>query len=111
MTTAFRLGMVPNKVLGEPAPEINKNENPPQENQNPAVPAEIWVQHTSKLLPSPHKPRRARRQLPQTTTHLFNCQSDPTELNTRILWEDPPAAAAFLGLDLGGEAVALDDND
>ena len=38
-------------------------------------------------------------------------QLDPTELSTRILWEDPPAAAAFLGLDLGGEAVALDEND
>ena len=38
-------------------------------------------------------------------------QSNPTELRTRILREDPPAAAALRGLDLDAEAVALDDND
>ena len=47
---------------------------------------------------------------PHTYNTLFNCPSNPTERDTRILWEDPPAAAVFLDLltDLG---VDLDDNE
>ena len=49
-------------------------------------------------------------QSPHDSPHLFNCPADPTELSPRILWEDPPAAAIFLGLDTGRD-VELDDND
>jgi len=36
-----------------------------------------------------------------TTNHLFNCPADPTDLTTESLWNDPLAAATFLGLDTG----------
>jgi len=48
---------------------------------------------------------------PHTTDNLFECQANPTTLTTRILWEDPPAAADFLGLPSGWEVDELDDND
>jgi len=31
--------------------------------------------------------------------HLFNCQSNPTQLTLRDLWDDPAAVADFLNLD------------
>jgi len=48
---------------------------------------------------------------PHNTMHLFNCPDDPTEHDPRILWEDPPAAATFLGLATTRGAADLDDND
>ena len=48
---------------------------------------------------------------PPNTMHLFNCPDDPTEHNPRILWEDPPSAATFLGLATTRDAADLDDND
>ena len=44
-----------------------------------------------------------------TTTHLFNCPSNPTELETGILWKDPPAVTILLDL-LINLGVELDDN-
>ena len=46
-----------------------------------------------------------------TTQHLFQCPSKPTELEPRTLWEDPPAAATFLGLPTFQDPGELDDND
>ena len=48
---------------------------------------------------------------PHTTNHLFNCPANPTNEDPRILWEDPPAAAVFLGLETDRDPGRLDDND
>ena len=48
---------------------------------------------------------------PYDTPHPFTCPADPTDLTPRILWDDPPAAAAFLGLETNREAGQLDDID
>jgi len=108
----------PNKVLGVPAPNINKNEKtlPRRTRTLLSQLRSGYSTHLNSYLarinPEEHQDSCPKcGQSPHNTPHLFNCQSDPTELTTRILWEDPPAAATFLGLDLGGEVVALDDND
>ena len=36
------------------------------------------------------------RASPHTTSHLFSCPATPTNLTPLDLWQDPPAAAAFL---------------
>lgn len=43
-----------------------------------------------------------------TTEHLFNCPADPTDLTVKSLWNDPLAAAQFLGLDPG---LPSDENE
>ena len=35
---------------------------------------------------------------PHDTQHLFQCPNDPTTLNVTLLWDNPVAAATFLGL-------------
>ena len=37
-------------------------------------------------------------QSPHSTAHLFECPADPTDLTAWSLWDNPPAAALFLGL-------------
>ena len=48
---------------------------------------------------------------PHDTPRLFNCPANPTASNQYLLWEDPPAAAEFLGLETGRDAGPIDDND
>ena len=36
---------------------------------------------------------------PHSVEHLFNCPSNPTQLTTQDLWDDPAAVADFLNLD------------
>ena len=107
-----------NKVLLAPAPKVNQTEaNLPRKTRTTLAQlrsgySSILNSYLHRINPTTHpSPNCPRCNLsPHTTNHLFNCPSNPTELETRILWEDPPAAAVFLDLptDLG---VDLDDND
>ena len=97
-----------NKVLQAPGPNVNQSEagysgysstlNSYLHRINPTI-------H-----PSPNCPRCNLS--PHTTNHLFNCPSNPTELETKILWEDPPPPVAAIFFDLPTDlGVDLDDND
>ena len=106
-----------NKVLAEPAPPINKNETTLTRRTQTTL-AQLRSGYSTKLnsylnridpnlYPSDSCPDC--EQSPHSTPHLFNCPANPTHLTTRTLWEDPPAAANFLGLPTNTEAEP--DND
>ena len=107
----------PNKVLGQAAPEVHRSEKrlpratrvalaQPRSGHSSKLNSyvhECWptqyVEHCPKCLQTPHD-----------TNHLFSCPLDPTDLQTLALWEDPVAAAAFLGLRTSHDNTDDDDN-
>ena len=107
-----------NKVLQEPAPAVNTNEKSlPRRTRT--ILAQLRSGYSTHLESYLHRINRTGHpsdicpqcgQEPQTTAHLFNCSANPTTLTTRTLWEDPPAAAAFLDLPTHQDDE-LDDND
>ena len=107
-----------NKVLQEPAPAVNSNEKSlPRRTRT--ILAQLRSGYSTHLESYLHRINRTGHpsdicpqcgQEPQTTAHLFNCSANPTTLTTRTLWEDPPAAAAFLDLPTHQDDE-LDDND
>ena len=66
----------------------------------------------ANLLPPKDKPHQLphRQTHVQAAAHLFQCPANPTNLEPRILWEDPQAAAVFLDLPTNQD-LDLDDND
>jgi len=108
----------PNPVLGIPAPKINDSEKTLPRKTRSTL-AQLRSGHSTflnnflaKINPTKYVDSCPKcGQSPHNTPHLFNCPADPTSFTPRILWEDPPAAAAFLGLEMNQEAGQLDDND
>ena len=108
----------PNPVLGIPAPKINDSEKTLPRKTRSTL-AQLRSGHSTFLNNFLAKINSTKYvdscpkcgQSPHNTPHLFNCPADPTSFTPRILWEDPPAAAAFLGLEMNQEAGQLDDND
>ena len=104
-----------NRVLGIPAPAIDPSEKTlPRRtrtllSQLRSGHSTILNSYMARIKPDVTDCCPKCNQSPHDTNHLFNCAADPTDLTPRILWEDPPAAAAFLGLGL--EVGDLDDND
>ena len=107
-----------NKVLQAPAPAIDKTEAtlPRQTRTTLAQLRSGYSTHLNSFLnridPTSHPSDLCPKcnLAPHTTSHLFNCTANPTNLEPRILWEDPPAAAAFLDLPTNRD-LDLDDND
>ena len=106
-----------NPVIAIPAPKINSEKTLPQKTRSTLAQLRSGQStflnnflakiNSTKYVDSCPKFRES----PNNTPHLFNCSTNPTGLNQRILWEDLPAAAAFLGLEINLEAGQLDDND
>ena len=106
-----------NRVLGAPAPRISS-----MEKTLPRRTRTILSQlrsgfsthlnhYLNRINPNMYPDRCPDcGQGPHDTQHLFNCPAKPTSLDPWILWEDPPRAANFLGLSLGGEAEEDDDD-
>ena len=109
-----------NRVLDQPAPKIHKSEvKLPRETRR------ILAQLRSNFSPflqsymqrinnnieenvSDLCPKCAEE--PHTTSHLFRCRENPTDLEPIALWEDPIQAAAFLEL-LLEETVNYENDD
>ena len=108
-----------NAVLGTKAPKVNKSETilPRKTRTILSQLRSGYSSHLNTFLntinPTKYPSRDCPKcnQNPHETPHLFNCPADPTNLTPRTLWEDPPAAAAFLGLEVNQGAADLDDND
>jgi len=100
-----RANFVPNRVLGASPPDIS-----PLENLLPRSVRTTFAQLRSghcRLLNS-YKARITSgisdvcpdcRVAPHSVEHLFNCQSNLTQLTTQDLWDDPATVADFLNLD------------
>ena len=107
-----------NKVLNEPAPKIAASERT-LTRKTRTILAQLrsgYSSHLNSFL-ARINPTEYTDECPDcglaghTTQHLFQCPSKPTELEPRTLWEDPPAAAAFLELLTFQDPGELDDND
>ena len=95
--------------------EENMNKTYIIAHQDAPVPAEankssLLLTYLNKIDPITHPNDLCplRGAVPHDTGHLFNCNSVPTQLRTRDLWENPVAAAALLaewGEKLGARAV------
>ena len=107
----------PNKVLGRAAPEVHKDEKLLPRATRVAL-TQLRSGYSSKLNSylhgcwptqyDEHCPKCL--QTPHDTNHLFSCPSDPTDLRTIALWENPVAAAAFLGLRTSHDDPEDDDD-
>ena len=107
-----------NKVLGTRAPPINQSEKSlPRKTRTTLSQLRSGYSSSlnsflSRINPLEYEDTCPKcGQGPHDTPHLFNCLANPTASNPRILWEDPPAAAEFLGLETGRDAGPIDDND
>jgi len=100
-----RANFVPNRVLGASPPDIS-----PLENLLPrsvrTTPVQLRSGHcrllnnykagiTSGISDACPECGVA----PHSVEHLFNCQSNPTQLTVQDLWDDPASVADFLNLD------------
>ena len=92
----------PNKVLGGKALEISKSERSlpravrttlTQLRSSYCIKLKSYRARIGKAS-SPKCPHCNRFE--QTTNHLFQCKSFPTQLTTRALWEAPEVVASFL---------------
>ena len=102
-----------NKVLNAPAPPINQDEKKlprrtrtllAQLRSGYSTLLQSFLSIINPAVHSPHCPKC--NAIPHSTDHLFCCPMDPTNLTVHSLWEDPIAAASFLGLQ-----TSLDDNN
>ena len=107
-----------NKVLNDQAPNVNITEiNLPRRtrtilSQLRSGYSTFLNSYLARIKPAEHTDHCPDcGQAGHTTQHLFQCPSKPTELEPRTLWEDPPAAATFLGLPTFQDPGELDDND
>ena len=107
-----------NKVLHAPAPEIHPSETLLPRKTRTTL-AQLRSGYSTvlnsflnrinpALYPTDSCPKCG--QSPHTTAHLFNCPADPTDTTIQDLWDDPLAAASFLGLPTTEEPT-LDNND
>jgi len=96
---------VPNRVLGASPPDISPPENLLPRSVRTTL-AQLRSGHC-RLLNS-YKARITSGisdvcpecgVAPHSVEHLFNCQSNPTQLTGQDLWDDPAAVADFLNLD------------
>ena len=103
--TNARANFVPNRVLGASPPDISPLENLLPRSARTTL-AQLRSGHC-RLLNS-YKARIASGisdvcpqcgVAPHSVEHLFNCPSNPTQLTTQDLWDDPAAVADFLNLD------------
>ena len=107
-----------NKVLNAPAPRINKTETSlPRKTRTTLAQlrsgyATTLNSYLHRINPTTYPTDACPNcsSAPHTTAHLFQCSANPTDLEPRILWEDPPAAAVFLDLPTNQD-LDLDDND
>ena len=97
-----------NRVLGTRAPNINPSERTlPRAtrctlSQLRSGHSPFLQEYLHRIKPDLHQDSCPDcGQSPHNTLHLFDCPANPTDLDARILWEDPPAAAEFLGLPHG----------
>ena len=102
----------PNKVLRTPAPTISPSEKTLPRRTRVLLAqlrsgySSILNSYLARINPLEHADRCPNcDESPHDTTHLFNCPSNPTSLTEWSLWEDPPAAARFLGLDAGPDEL------
>ena len=107
-----------NKVLNDIAPNINITETDlPRKTRTTLAQLRsgysTYLQsYLARINPNEHTDHCPDCGQPgHTTQHLFQCPAKPTELEPRTLWEDPPAAATFLGLPTFQNPGELDDND
>ena len=103
-----------NKVLNTPAPPVSIEEKKlPRRtrtllSQLRAGYSSLLQSYQSRINPATHSPGCPKCDaVPHDTNHLFSCLQDPTNLTPLSLWEDPFAAASFLGL----QTSLADDND
>ena len=110
--TILELGV--NKVLNEQPPQIDKSEK-----RLPRKTRGILSQLRSGYSPQlnsylarinpEHQNICQKCNLPgHTTNHLFNCPTNPTNLDVRSLWTNPKEAAMFLELDVGSTDLEPD---
>ena len=109
---------LPNQVLNTPAPEINKAEETLQRRARTTLAqlrsgySPFLQSYMARINPTEHSELCPKCNAePHTTSHLFSCIADTTELTVQSPWEDPVAAAKILGLQLGRDPGDLDDND
>ena len=109
---------LPNQVLNAPAPVVDKTEEIlPRKTRTTLAQlrsgySPFLQSYMAKINPTEHNDRCPKcKTEPHTTSHLFSCIADTTQLTVQSLWEDPVAAANFLGLQLGRDPGDLDDND
>ena len=102
----------PNNVLRTPAPTISPSEKTLPRRTRVLLAqlrsgySSILNSYLARINPIEHADRCPNcDESPYDTTHLFNCPSNPTSLTEWSLWEDPPAAARFLGLDAGPDEL------
>ena len=107
-----------NKVLNKPAPDVDKSERKLARRTRTLL-TQLRSGYSSMLLTYLHKIKPTKfpsdlcpncQSEPHTTTHLFSCPNNPTNLSPEDLWERPVEVARFLGLDTGGVGD-LYDND
>ena len=95
----------PNKVLGQPAPDVSKDKKRLPRGTRTTL-AQLRSNYSPKLnsflnacYPNLYDNSCPKcQQSPHDTQHLFSCPADPTDLSVIKLWEDPVAAAEFLNL-------------
>ena len=107
MTEAI-LAQSDNRVLGARTPKINPNEKTlPRAthctlSQLRSGHSPFLQEYLQRIKPNLHQDSCPDcGQSPHNTLHLFDCPAKPSDLDARILWEDPPAATEFLGLPHG----------
>ena len=107
-----------NKVLGRPAPEVDKSEaSLPRHTRTTLAQLRSGYSPYLKSYMARIRPTDHEDICPDclgaghSTIHLFNCPAKPTEMTTSSLWESPAEAAEFLGLETGDDPGLLDDND
>ena len=102
----------PSKVLGTAAPEVNKAEKSLPRSTRVTLCqlrsgySPFLKTYTNRLNPEIRADCPKCQSAPHDTSHLFSCPMDPTNLTVHSLWDNPVAAAAFLGL----EMTDADDN-
>jgi len=103
--SSTRANFVPNRVLGASPPDISPLENLLPRSVRTTL-AQLHSGHC-RLLNS-YKARITSGishvclecgVASHSVDHLFNCQSNPTQLTAQDLWDEPAAVADFLNLD------------
>ena len=91
-----------NKVLNAPAPEVNPEITKLHRNTRTALSqlrsgySKLLNSYMSRIDDTIPDECPLCKQSSHTTTHLFNCQANPTNLDVISLWTNPIEAAKFL---------------
>ena len=107
-----------NKILNAAPPKIDDSErNLPRKTRTTLSQlrsgySPFLQSYLSRIMPDEHQDLCPKCQAsPHTTTHLFACPADPTDLTVKDLWHNPQTVASFLGLPTSQDPGDLDDND